>query len=124
MRNYVKLYSVRRDGSRIIDHVLVAMESGQVAEWPKEYKQPVPPEIVRDVWEWYWDLRAATEAGFAGPQPVKYSEVKAWSDLMKIPICPEQVRYLRIMDSEYLNISAKENKATTRSTPAKRPKKM
>lgn len=122
MRRYVKLYSTKKDGSRVIDHIQARMDQSLDEEWPEEFPLPEPPAALLDVWEWYWDLRSSATVGFAGPQALSYTEIQAWSGLMEIKIHPSKVRFLRMMDSEYLRIVAKDHKATPSQTQAHRHK--
>lgn len=101
------------------------MDQSPDEEWPEEFPLPEPPAVLLDVWEWYWDLRSSAAVGFAGPQALSYTEIHAWSSLMGIKIQPSKVRFLRMMDGEYLRILAKDHKSTPSQTqaPVRRPHK-
>ena len=65
-----------------------------------------PPPATLHVWRAFQDLHAArTSSGFA-PNPIIYSEIRAWSSLMRWPLAPWEVEALCAVDQVYLRLWA------------------
>ncbi len=60
-----------------------------------------PPELVRYIWEWFWDMQRSRQSGFSA-NPLTFAEVESWSRLNNISILPWEVRAVREMDDELL----------------------
>lgn len=64
--------------------------------------KPRPPEGARILWSAFQALSRARSCGYAGPNPITFAEIEAYSRLMRIPFTPEHVRALRTMDDLWL----------------------
>jgi hypothetical protein len=115
----MKLYAPRKDGSRIVDHILAALEqAGDDAKWPDDFPLPEIPPQLNQVWDWYWQIRAGAPSGVNGSEPVSHVEMLAWATMAQTAICPATLRYFRILDLEYLNAMAKQAKTAKSGKPA------
>ena len=101
MRRHVTLFVPRKDGTKLADHLEAVVDQG--GEWPEEFPLPEIPMEAIDIWDWYWDMRSANGSGFGGPEPVKYTEMEAWSRLTNTELPPGCVRLLRVLDMQYVN---------------------
>ncbi|MBP2611420.1 hypothetical protein [Agrobacterium pusense] len=54
------------------------------------------------LWKWFMALHKTRQAGMAGPQPITYAEIAAYSRIYSIPIEPRHVAILIAMDQAYL----------------------
>ena len=106
MERHLVLFLPRKDGSIMHDHCLRVAEAKEqetgVWQWPEEYPQPQVPVGLEEIWQWYWDLRASAGSGINGPEPLRYSEIVAWMTLSKEEILPTHLRFLRILDAQYM----------------------
>lgn len=76
----------------------------------------VPPEG-RYLWDWFLELNQTRQEGKAGPQRLTHSEIKAWAELRRVVIRPEEVAVLMEMDNVFISETRQEiNDALTRIT--------
>lgn len=61
-----------------------------------------PPEAGGVYWSIFCDLHQARRMGQHIPDPITFSEIRAYADLMKWPFRPHDVDILRAMDVAYL----------------------
>lgn len=54
------------------------------------------------LWCWFNDMSATRSYNSAGPNPITYPDIVAYSHLMRIPIAPRHVAILRAMDRTYI----------------------
>ncbi|MFJ1308596.1 hypothetical protein [Agrobacterium sp. P15N1-A] len=54
------------------------------------------------LWKWFMALHKTRQAGMAGPQPITYAEIAAYSRIYSLPIEPRHVAILIAMDQAYL----------------------
>lgn len=54
------------------------------------------------LWKWFMALHKTRQAGMAGPQPITYAEIAAYSRIYSLPIEPRHVAVLIAMDQAYL----------------------
>ena len=66
---------------------------------------PGVPAVASHVWEMFGALSLARSGGMAGPNPIGYAEIEAWSRLTDTPLDPDEVMLLRAMDVEYVTAS-------------------
>ena len=94
---------LRKDnsGSTLYEHC-AAIEQ-QVGVWPEDYPRPEIPELGADIWDWFWQLRAAAAYGASGPSPLAYTEIEAWSRLFQTVLTPMEVRLIMALDQQYLD---------------------
>lgn len=91
----------------MIDHVNAMMEQNPDSEWPDEFPVPDIPAELFHVWEWFWEIRAGVPSGMAGVEPMSHVEILSWATMAQIDINPRILRYLRILDNEFLLSSSK-----------------
>ena len=56
------------------------------------------PEPVEHLWDWFWELDSVRGSNGFGPNPLTYSEIRAWSQLTETEITPWEVSVLKKMD--------------------------
>ncbi|MDR2945991.1 MAG: hypothetical protein LBV79_04520 [Candidatus Adiutrix sp.] len=94
------LFAKRRDGTVMMEHCRAVIE--QTGLWPKDFPPPVVPPELLAVWDWYWELRRAAEAGREGPGPLKFSEILAWARLKRLRLNASELRWLTVLDAAFL----------------------
>ncbi|TDK38611.1 hypothetical protein E2F50_00145 [Rhizobium deserti] len=65
-------------------------------------KRPALPAGGDILWTWFSDLHAARRYGMNGPDPLAFSDIRAYFELYRIPAEPHHVSILRAMDGTYL----------------------
>lgn len=60
------------------------------------------PEAGRLLWEWFADLSQARTWHMAGPNPIPYTEIAAYSALMGWPLSPADVVDIVALDRAYM----------------------
>lgn len=73
------------------------------------------------LWDWYWDLRRRKGASEAGPMPLEFVDITAWSSLMGEVVRREEVDILMQMDDTFLVSSQKESEADSERKKATSP---
>jgi hypothetical protein len=77
-------------------------DSALAIEAARDLAGPGVPAVASHVWEMFGALSLARSGGMAGPNPIGYAEIEAWSRLTDTPLDPDEVMLLRAMDIEYL----------------------
>ncbi|HWL56415.1 MAG TPA: hypothetical protein VNQ78_07010 [Paracoccus sp. (in: a-proteobacteria)] len=62
-----------------------------------------PPEAGRELWNVFQAISATRTYHPAGPNPIQPSEIRAWCDLMRLPLGPQHVGILLAMDAAWLD---------------------
>ncbi len=57
------------------------------------------------VWSAFIALSNSRTAGFSGPNPITYSEIKAWKELTDTPISSREVEVIKSVDVVYMGIA-------------------
>lgn len=66
-----------------------------------------PPEAGEAYWSIFCDLHEARRMGQHAPDPISYSEIRAYADMMAWPLRPQDVAIIRAMDAAYLTAMAR-----------------
>jgi hypothetical protein len=78
--------------------------------------QPPPlPAACRHIYRWFQELSFARGGNGFGPNPIRYVDIAAWSELTGSAIRPGEVRAILRLDQVYLTELAKR-------TPKPKPK--
>ncbi|TPM39582.1 hypothetical protein [Mesorhizobium sp. B2-3-4] len=56
--------------------------------------------------DWFWDLSSARSMGFAGPDPIRLTDISAWSSLTGNMLLREEIGILRRLDFAFLQTLA------------------
>jgi hypothetical protein len=54
------------------------------------------------VWSAFITLSNTRSAGFSGPNPITYEQIKAWKELTETPISPWEVTAIKRVDTVYM----------------------
>lgn len=65
------------------------------------------PEAGEAHWSIFCDLHQTRRMGQHAPDPIPYSEIRAYADLMAWPLRPQDVEIIRAMDAAYLTAIAR-----------------
>ncbi len=57
------------------------------------------------VWSAFVTLNNTRTAGFSGPNPITYEQIKAWKELTETPISPWEVIAIKRVDTVYMGIA-------------------
>jgi len=70
---------------------------------PKALENPTPfPSLLMYIWSAFIDLNSARTAGFSGPNPITYTEIKAWKELTDTPLKPWDIQVLKRLDQVFI----------------------
>ena len=73
---------------------------------PMELDPPDFPDALEHVWGWFHELHGARTSGMQ-PNPISWSEIKAWAELTHTEPTPWEARLLRRLDEAFLTEVAK-----------------
>lgn len=76
----------------------------QVGKELEELKGPEFPFSMTHIWSAFLQLNSARTAGFSGPNPITYEQIKAWKELTENPIRPREVEVLKRVDSVWMKV--------------------
>ena len=74
------------------------------------------PEQAEHVYGWFWELSSQRAQGL---EPIGWEDIRAWSELTRTAILPEEVEMLVAMDAAYRAELHKEQEAQMRQQPQK-----
>jgi len=57
------------------------------------------------VWSAFITLSNTRSAGFSGPNPITYEQIKAWKELTETPISPWEIKAIKSVDTVYMGIA-------------------
>jgi len=89
------------DGFMLRDHL--KSEERQTRRFNPRLHQSCP-KSGQYVWDWFRELSAARQPGPAGPAPLSFSEIDAWSRLRAHDVTSREVAIIRALDSLFLEI--------------------
>ena len=99
------------DGSTRRDHAQSIYK--QTRKWPEDYpEEPMLPDALRYVWDWFVDLSNGRGSSGFGPNPLSWPDYDAWCRMMDIRLEKWEFAALRRLDATYLmsQSGAKEKK--------------
>lgn len=73
------LSSRQKDGATLRAHLNVAWRA--TGQMPEELQPKELPECLFYLWQWFCELSNGRQSGGFGPEPLSYSEIKAWAEL-------------------------------------------
>jgi hypothetical protein len=87
---------------------------------PKELEDVVElPESSFQVWKWFIDLHNSRTSNGFGVNPISYTEIKAYFDLIDIKPEEWEVTLIKLFDNEALSAYAKEAEAERKKASKK-----
>lgn len=73
---------------------------------PPPLEPPVEfPDPLVHIWSAFCDLNAARSMGFSAPNPITYTELKAYMELTGTPLSPVDVDAIKRLDVAYLGVA-------------------
>ncbi len=69
----------------------------EALESPTEF-----PVLISHVWSAFITLSNSRSAGFSGPNPITYEQIKAWKDLTETPLASWEVEAIKRLDVVYM----------------------
>ena len=78
----------------------------QIGRRPEALEPPtVFPQSLAHVWSAFITLSNSRTAGFSGPNPITYEQIKAWKELTETPIAPREVEAIKRLDAVYMGVA-------------------
>jgi hypothetical protein len=78
---------------------------------------PVVPEGGEAFWDAFVALSATRTYGFAGPNPISYTEIEAYMRIYRWPLAPHHIHVIRAMDAAWLAACMDEKASPARDVP-------
>ena len=63
------------------------------------------PVLISHVWSAFITLSNSRSAGFSGPNPITYEQIKAWKELTETPLASWEVEAIKRLDVVYLGVA-------------------
>jgi len=77
----------------------------QTGKTPSPLIGPEFPMELSYLWSAYLHLHNARSAGFNGPSPISYLEIKAWMEVTENTLKPWEVEALKRLDAAYMRVT-------------------
>jgi len=61
--------------------------------------------LVAHVWSAFISLSNSRTAGFSGPNPITYEQIKAWKELTETPISSREIEAIMSIDAVYMRVA-------------------
>jgi len=61
--------------------------------------------LISRIWSAFIALSSSRTAGFSGPNPISYEQIKAWKELTETPLAPREVEALMRLDRVYMRVT-------------------
>jgi hypothetical protein len=68
------------------------------------------PSCILYLWEYFCELSGGRQMSEAGPGPISYREIKAWSDMTGNALAPWEVETVKRIDAVYLKLAYAQRK--------------
>lgn len=95
------MLSVTQSGATERDHLEQVYK--QTGIKPKELENDNDfPSILSHVWSAFVHISNGRSSGFSGPNPIQYSEIKAWCELTGTPLSSWNVEIIKLLDAKYI----------------------
>ena len=77
----------------------------QTGRRPIALDGPDFPALVSHIWSAFIILSNSRTAGFSGPNPITYEQIKAWKELTETIIAPWEIEAIKRLDRVYMGIA-------------------
>jgi hypothetical protein len=90
------------DKDGVSERVRLEQIQQQLGEQLEELIPPPFPEPLTGYWESFLELHSARGSGEGGPDPLSFSEIKAWAELSNHAPSNRELTCIRTLDRLYL----------------------
>jgi len=95
----------RPDKDGITEREHLEQVERQIGRRPEALEPPTEfPQLMSHVWSAFCVLSNNRTAGFSGPNPITYEQIKAWKELTETPIAPWEVEATKEVDAVYMRV--------------------
>jgi len=74
----------------------------QTGKTPKELESPPFPTLVSHIWSAFIALSSARTNGYNGPNPLTYTDIKAWAELTNSYVSSRDVEAIKLLDTVFI----------------------
>jgi len=74
------------------------------------YEEPEIPAAGEHLWRWFWELDSGRGGSGFGPNPIGWTEMKAWAELNGESLTPWEAQALKAIDGAAMAAMAKHEK--------------
>jgi hypothetical protein len=75
---------------------------------PPDLVTPVFPDRLAHVWQAFVELHSGRSYSGSGPNPLSWSDIKAWDDLMGLGLKEWEIRAIKALDSVWLRVMSED----------------
>ena len=97
-----KLNTPDKNGTTQRDHL--EQVERQTGRRPTALEGPDFPMLVSHIWSAFILLSNTRSAGFSGPNPISYAEIKTWKELTETPLDAREVEAIKSLDQVYMRV--------------------
>ena len=76
----------------------------QTGRRPTALESPAFPLLVSHIWSAFILLSSTRSAGFSGPNPISYEEIRTWKELTETPLDAREVEAIKRLDAVYMRV--------------------
>lgn len=106
-------------GPNSVREQLLAIER-QTGRTPKELLELIElPESCYDTWYWFLDLHNARDSNGMSINPISYTEIKNYFELIQVVPDEWEVKLIKRFDMQVMNYFAEESKKKSNKKPRK-----
>jgi hypothetical protein len=99
-----KLNKPDKDGVTEREHL--EQVERQIGRRPEVLEPPTEfPQSLAHVWSAFCVLSNSRTAGFSGPNPITYEQIKAWKELTETPVSAWEIWAIKRVDVVYMGIA-------------------
>ena len=99
-----KLNKPDKDGVTEREHL--EQVERQIGRRPEALEPPVAfPLALEHVWSAFISLSNRRTAGFSGPNPISFEQIKAWKELTNTPTKPWEIEAILKLDTIYMRVA-------------------
>ena len=101
---HFKLNLPDKDGITSREHL--EQVERQTGRRPEALEPPTDfPMLLAHVWSAFSSLSNTRMAGFSGPSPITYTEIKSWKETTQTPLDPWEVEAIKRIDVVYMGVT-------------------
>lgn len=95
----MQILQTAEEGTEMYDSALAQIE-----------ESPEIPFYLEHIWQWFWQIHRGRTYGMSGPNPLTWTDIESWSNILQTEVRPIEVEIIKEIDSVYLEYTAEQKK--------------